>query len=369
MGEPDSYQNWLDDGLKSLDVIGKVPPPFGGVTVHTGRLACYAGAKGWRVRVFDSSKREKFGFAQNVTVYPFGVHSPFALVRVLCSRSIIHFHGGPWFLWCFFGFLGLLSHKVLLGIHTSVWLVKRYAKENLFKRWLFRACCRGFDCVVVPHAWVEQVVSGLNLPFRKIVLVSSFIAPNSKLKDNEAIPNEVWDFIKDHSPVLGGCGYRLNFKDGIDVYGLDLLIPLIYRLTRSDFPNSGLVFVLPHVGNYTYFNELKQRIKELNIEERILFVHGEREAYPVWPHLDVFIRPTLLDADALTVRECLCVGVPVVASDCVERPREVVTFKCRDLEDLEDKVKMVLGDIEKYKVKNCKSSADNFIKLYEQLAV
>lgn len=350
-------------------MIGKVPPPFGGVTVHTGRLACYAGVKGWRVRVFDFSKREKFRFAQNVTVYPFGVHSPFALVRVLCSRSIIHFHGGPWLLWCFFGVLGLLGRKVLLGVHPSDWLVVSYARERVFKKWLFRTCCRGFSCVAVPHKWVEQAVSGSNLPFRKIVRMNSnFIPPVSRSQDHEMIPNEVWDFVKNHSPVLGGCGYRLNFKDGIDVYGLDLLIPLIHRLRDSGLPNSGLVFVLPTVDNYAYFNKLKQRIKELNIENHVLFVHGEREAYPVWQHLDVFIRPTLVDAGSFSVRECLCVGVPVVASDCVERPREVVTFKCRDLEDLEDKVKMVLGDIEKYKVKNCKSSADDFIKLYEQLA-
>lgn len=76
-------------------MVGKVPPPFGGVSVHTGRLACYAGVKGWRVRVFDFSKREKFRFGKNVTVYPFGVHSPFALLRISCSRGVIHFHGGP----------------------------------------------------------------------------------------------------------------------------------------------------------------------------------------------------------------------------------------------------------------------------------
>lgn len=353
--------------MKNLDVVGKVPPPFGGVTVHTGRLVCYAGVKCWRVRVFDPSKREKFRYAKNVVVYPFGRRNFVGFARILCSRGIIHFHGGPWWLWCFFGFLGLLGRKVLLGVHNGGWLVKSYAREHVFKRWLFRTCCRGFSCLVVPHKWVRQAISGLNLPFRKIVLVSSFIAPVYKSQDYEAIPNEVWNFIKQHSPVLGGCGYNLPFKDGVDVYGLDLLLPLVHYLRHSGFSNYGLVFLLPAVGDYAYLRELKRRIRELNIEGHILFVHGHREAYPVWPRLDVYVRPTFVDADALSVRECLCVGVPVVASDCVERPKEVVTFKCRDLEDLEDKVKMVLGDIEKYRVKNCKSSADDFIKLYENL--
>ena len=354
--------------MNVLDVVGKVPPPYGGVSVHTGRLACYVGENGWFVRVFDASKKQRFNYAENVMVYPFTRKNfVFRVAMILRSRSIIHFHGGHWLLWYLFGFLGLLGRKVLLGVHTSVWLVTRYPGENLVKKWLFRLCCRGFACVVVPHVYVKQVISRLNLPFKEVRLLNSFIPPKDKAEDYEAVPNEFWGFIKEHNPVLGACAYRLNFKDGVDVYGLDMLISLIGRLKHSGFSNVGLVFVLPKVGNLAYFNELKQRINHLRIGKNILFIHGEREAYPLWRGLDLFIRPTVTDAASLSVSECLSVGVPVVASDCVERRKHIVTFKCRDLDDLERKVKLALNNSGNQKTVGCGSSAASFLQLYEEL--
>jgi len=44
----------------------------------------------------------------------------------------------------------------------------------------------------------------------------------------------------------------------------------------------------------------------------------------------------------------------------------VVTFRCRDPEDLEEKVKILLSDIEKCKVRSC-SLANDFIRIYEDL--
>lgn len=44
----------------------------------------------------------------------------------------------------------------------------------------------------------------------------------------------------------------------------------------------------------------------------------------------------------------------------------MVTFRCRDPKDLEEKVKILLSDIEKYKVRSC-SFANDFIRIYEDL--
>jgi glycosyltransferase involved in cell wall biosynthesis len=41
---------------------------------------------------------------------------------------------------------------------------------------------------------------------------------------------------------------------------------------------------------------------------------------------DLFVRPTLADGDAISVREALALGRPVVASDVGTRPRNVSTF-------------------------------------------
>jgi glycosyltransferase involved in cell wall biosynthesis len=46
---------------------------------------------------------------------------------------------------------------------------------------------------------------------------------------------------------------------------------------------------------------------------------------------DIFLRPTRSDGDANSIREALYLGVPVIASDCVERPDQVLTFRTGDI--------------------------------------
>jgi len=46
---------------------------------------------------------------------------------------------------------------------------------------------------------------------------------------------------------------------------------------------------------------------------------------PAFPFTAVYLRPTLTDGDAVSIREALDAGVPVVASNVVRRPRGVVT--------------------------------------------
>jgi glycosyltransferase involved in cell wall biosynthesis len=58
---------------------------------------------------------------------------------------------------------------------------------------------------------------------------------------------------------------------------------------------------------------------------------------------DVVVRSTFADGDAITVREALNLGVPVVASDTDFRPAGVVLFKKGDATDLVEKLTGVLG--------------------------
>jgi glycosyltransferase involved in cell wall biosynthesis len=57
---------------------------------------------------------------------------------------------------------------------------------------------------------------------------------------------------------------------------------------------------------------------------------------------DVFVRPTFTDGDSISVREALSLGIPVIASDCVERPDGVVLFKTGNAGDLSGKLQCAL---------------------------
>jgi glycosyltransferase involved in cell wall biosynthesis len=58
---------------------------------------------------------------------------------------------------------------------------------------------------------------------------------------------------------------------------------------------------------------------------------------------DVAVRSTFVDGDAITVREALALGVPVVASDTAFRPDGVTLFRRGDVADLTAKLGEVLG--------------------------
>ncbi len=45
---------------------------------------------------------------------------------------------------------------------------------------------------------------------------------------------------------------------------------------------------------------------------------------------DLFVRPTLSDGDAISVREAIAMDTPVVASDVVARPEGTLCFKTGD---------------------------------------
>jgi glycosyltransferase involved in cell wall biosynthesis len=58
---------------------------------------------------------------------------------------------------------------------------------------------------------------------------------------------------------------------------------------------------------------------------------------------DVVVRSTFVDGDAITVREALAFGVPVLASDTAFRPEEVTLFRKGDVSDLVARLRQVLA--------------------------
>ena len=61
----------------------------------------------------------------------------------------------------------------------------------------------------------------------------------------------------------------------------------------------------------------------------------------------VFVRPTRAEGDAVSVREAQRAGIPVIASDIVDRPHGVVSFSSENVRELCAALRAVLdGAIE-----------------------
>ncbi|MCC7233214.1 MAG: glycosyltransferase family 4 protein [Bacteroidia bacterium] len=110
-----------------------------------------------------------------------------------------------------------------------------------------------------------------------------------------------------------------------DVYGLDILLDALEQ-TGNRLAGSSLLFCDPNATlGSLYLNRLKKLTAELGIA--CFLVKKNSGFIAALKQSNVFIRPTRSDGDALSVREALACGVPVIASDCVARPEGVVLFK------------------------------------------
>jgi glycosyltransferase involved in cell wall biosynthesis len=92
------------------------------------------------------------------------------------------------------------------------------------------------------------------------------------------------------------------------------------------------------IGNDRFLKAL-ELIKTHHLDDRFLLLHRTDLSFVrLVEAADVMIRPTLTDGDALSVREALHMGKPVIASDIVSRPDGVVVYQTNNTDDLMSKL-------------------------------
>jgi glycosyltransferase involved in cell wall biosynthesis len=177
-----------------------------------------------------------------------------------------------------------------------------------------------------------------------IIVRNAFLPPplNEKRQILQTYSWESKNFVNTRKPLIVANASRIVFFNDIDLYGLDICVELIYKC-KSRFPNIGLLFALANSEtDSSYLEALKERIDYLGVSHNFHFMTGQKELWPLFKLADLCVRPTVSDGDAISVRESLYFGCPVIASDAVQRPAGSVTFKTRDIDDLYQKVGEIL---------------------------
>ena len=177
-------------------------------------------------------------------------------------------------------------------------------------------------------------------------VIPVFIPPNENGEES-SIPQDIWGFIESHSPVITGNAYKIVFYNHIDLYGIDMCIELCAEL-KKEYPDVGLVFCLPDIGDYEYFNKVKQDIIDRGLDGNILFITQPCLFYLILKRCDVFVRPTSIDDYGISVAEAVYFGIPAVASDVCVRADGCIVFSSRDVGGFILTVKGVLSDYNTY---------------------
>ena len=324
-----------------IAICGALPPPFGGVTVHLARLVEHLCQEGIPHVFYDNGGRS----IPQKNVRP-ARRSMWWYLKFLLSvpEPIVHFNTNNALTLMAGGMvLPRRSRRFLMSLHSEA-PIRWYRSVGPLRRLLWRRCARKARYIICANQTLADWLGGLGVSADRLSVMPAFIPPTEAETDPAALPPEVQDFLSSHSPVVGSHAWFGYFIDGLHVYSLDMIMELIQRV-RGRHGRAGFYTLISATYQDEHEQAVLQKRKELHLEKDWLILKGIPTAPAFYCRTDVFVRPTITDGDSVSVRECLSLGVPVVASDAVARPPGCVLFKSRDMDGFDAAVESVLGDL------------------------
>lgn len=347
-------------------LIGSYPPPYGGRSIHVQRLKKQLEENGIICIVYDGSgvpkKKKNVVVIKSISAWLIGqfLHT---------SDDIIHCHNYSLRLLALFSLLSILKDKrVVFTLHSFRYSLRRFNLWHKFVFWLSRKA--GVHFIAVGPEIKKKVVSSGIIRTEYAEIIPSFISPTVREEEIKEIPQEIWDFIGNHTPIISANAYRISFYNNQDLYGIDMCIDLCANF-KKNYPQIGFVFCLPDIGYRHYFNKMKQKVVEKDIKNNFLFMTKPCQFYPILMKSDVFVRPTNTDGYGISLAEAAYFRIPAVASDVCKRPEGTILFRSRDVDDFTLKVKDVIDNYQRYINRLDEISVDdNFekiLKMYKKL--
>lgn len=281
-----------------LLLLGSIPPPAGGVTIHVQRLIA-----------FLTNEHYSFTFC-HVRKSSF--------YRILCEihkHNFVHIHISNIYV-CFFLCLycKLVCKKLIMTRHGSI---DRHTGLIKF-----------FDFASIYLAYLPIVLNDASYKLAKkynhaVIKVSPFIPPATDSVLPDYILQTLSSAKQKYKYVFSACASDLTFtSQHLETYGVTELISVF-----CSFPE---YFLIITTRSPNYYNYLLQN--KTHIPDNIFIVQEPVDFFTVVKNTDVMIRHTMTDGDSLAVREAIYLQKPVIASDCVSRPPGTITY--HTLEDL-----------------------------------
>lgn len=304
-------------GLKEV-VVGRFPPPLGGVSIFVKRK--YASIRG------DGGECVDLGTS--------GWLGKLLLMRLKGGRTYYLNTGNVYFLLgCFL--LGVLGSSYIYDHNAS-----RSSWGRGFREWIFVFLVRRSRGVRVVHEHLRAGYEERGLG--DWVSVESPFLPPDEGERTEIVRRyrrELVEFLESESSFkifLSASKYAVD-GNGRDVYGLDALASLLECLSAESLDFRCLLAVA-QFERAQVPAPLLERLDRMASCNRLLVISESNELWPLYERVDLFLRLTSTDGDSVSVRESVYFGCDVIASDVVPRPDGVIVYKYGDQNSLNDLV-------------------------------
>lgn len=283
---------------KKILIIGKTPPPIGGVTIHVNRLIEHLKLNKVNYRFIELSLK----------------NTPFALWKVLFFKTI-HLHSSS------------SVFKVILSIYCYV-LRRNLIVTNHGDLGRYRNIKDRLDNFTIRLSSTPILLN--NHSFKKgrklnpnAQLISAFIPPLHCEELPISFQNKLNTFKNKYQIICCTNASIYNYDaDGKDIYGIEELL--------EAFKNNSYYGLIISDSSGQYYERFSDKVSS-----NICFFNQTHSFYSLLKQCDISIRNTTTDGDALSVKESLYLGVKTLATDCVSRPEGVIIYKHFDLKLLE----------------------------------
>ncbi len=321
---------------KKILIVGTYPPPLGGISVFIYRLKKLLQKNNYEVDIYNTATQSRFLEIKFIS---------FILTIIKGKYQVIHIQN--------FDLKKIIAlvllrqfkkYKIYYTDHNPF----LFNKRGYFSTQIKRTLIPQFNKLIVVnnHILENYKVHKVKLP-RDILVSNVFLPPPPEDKERilASYSPEINSFLDNHFPLVMANAFQLKLVDGIDLYGLDMCLELTKKI-KINYPRIGFIFCLANEkANPEWFNELLLKIKTDDLTRNFYFMTGQKELWPLFERIQLFIRPTYKDGYGVSIDEALYFNCPAIASDACERNPQAIIFKNRDMADLYEKCIYILDKL------------------------
>jgi len=308
-------------------LIGKIPPPTGGVTVHFERLIYHLKPK-VKYAIYDLNKLDYINF-----------------LFILRQYAISHLHTSNVYLRLVFSLYGkIIRTKTIITYHGDV------GRFNKIKNMIDCLSIRFSDVPIVinKQSYKKALVYNSNT-----LLLSAFLKPIDN-KPIDLILLKKVEQLQLKGKVYLTNAFNLSFdKNGKEIYGISSLLKMFSTLDSHQ-----LIIVDPS-GNYKKF--INENAPEL--ENAAFWVTEIINFHELLRISNGFIRNTTTDGDSLSIWESLSLGKKTFATSIINRPNGVILYK--NVEEL--KIKLLDKNIKSRYQYQYRNTINHLLNCYNKL--
>ena len=314
-------------------LIGAYPPPHGGVQSNVVVIRQYLRDRGIPCAVMNLT-RHRSARAE-------GLYHPTSAYQVLkllfrLNYDVMHVHHGgdlsPRLRALYFICSLIPARKTVLTCHSGGLASSAVGRRARWWSWA-GFVFRRYDRIIVVNREMGDLFRRFGVPEARIRLILPFAL---RLADpDRKLPSVLSDFYSRREPRLLTIG-QLEPE-----YDLKLQMDVMERVLEKH-PRAGLAII----GSGSLDDELRQYLRGKPYADNILLCGDvdHDDTLCAIRDCDVFLRTTHYDGDAVSVRESLFLGKPVVATDNGMRPPGVYLVPVGNLDALHAAIDARLAD-------------------------